>query len=85
MEKSNDYYVVKLPSRFQIGDKVCLNLQVYDGTEEVSSILKCKIVNVHFASEKVRYDLEFTVNKEGNSTRIYNVDSAFVIDRITEE
>ncbi len=77
LNKSN---VRKLPSRFQIGDKVSLNFN--DG----GTLTGCEIIKVHFTESKVLYDVELTahyygledkLSEETFSTRLYNLDSAF--------
>lgn len=66
--------VRRLPSRFQIDDKVELNFN------DAGQINNCEIIKVHFSESKVLYDVEiaFHVEKEEFSTRLYNVDSCFV-------
>ncbi len=66
---------IMLPSAFQPEDNA---LFCFDGAK-----IQAKVLGVHFYNGKVKYDLElYESPKEGNdshySTRIYNVDSAFV-------
>ncbi len=78
---------LKLPSRFQIGDKVKLD---FYGSGNVEN---CKVIKVHFTESKVLYDVDVNGNfdtlkdvidqeevKLNNSwsTRLYNIDSVFV-------
>jgi len=59
-----------LPCQHQHGDKVWLNLW--------SANISAEILNVHFYDGKVKYDLEL-FGGNGETTRIYNVDSVFVV------
>lgn len=68
----------KLPSTHQFGDEVNVtffNNGVFTGT----------VVKIHFTESKVFYDLEVEFKYKGldelGSTRVYNVDSAFVTAR----
>lgn len=64
------------PSRYNIGDQVVLSIcQVYG---ENPYPLKAKILSVHFYEGKVKYDLEIPV-ETGPPTRMYNIDSCFVL------
>lgn len=58
----------KLPSRFQIGEKVEL---AFYGNGEVKN---CEVIKVHFTESKVLYDVQVA-----ELTRLYNVDSCYVI------
>lgn len=62
-----------LPSQHQIEDRVNVEMVV----AEKPVIIPATVVNVHFYPGKVKYDLEIEL-KEG-ATRIYNVDSCFVM------
>lgn len=68
---------IKLPSQHQIGHFVVLDFG------EVGKILNCEINKVHFAEGKVLYDVVIHLNGKrgivGPTTRLYNVDSVFVI------
>lgn len=63
-----------LPSAHQIDDSVWFNLW--------STSVPSDVVGIHFYAGKVKYDLQLnmlTSNEDGEATtRIYNVDSAFV-------
>lgn len=65
--------LIGLPSAHQIDDKVYLNLW---GKEPIYA----QVHAVHFYAGKVKYDLE-VFGGNGENTRIYNVDSAFVISK----
>lgn len=89
-EKLNTKSVKKLPSRFQIGDKVKL---VFG---DAGTLTNCRILKVHFSESKVLYDVEVIMHyqmidtdfskdmdtylKEEFLTRLYNVDSAFLTE-----
>lgn len=60
---------IKLPSAHQFGDEVWLVLW--------SAKIASQVHGVHFYEGKVKYDLT-VYGGDGLSTRIYNVDSAFV-------
>jgi hypothetical protein len=69
----------KLPSRFQIGDKVSVRLR------PMLVIDTAEVIKVHFTENKVFYDLEVEFDYptppddgEKGYTRIYNIDSALV-------
>lgn len=59
-----------LPSRFQIGDEVLVNMF------EAGYIKNCKVIKIHFTKSKVSYDLE--IDTENLFTRLYNIDSVFI-------
>lgn len=59
-----------LPSKYQIGDAVTFKV----GNVKIGA----KVISVHFTISKVRYDLE--IKTDENTTRIYNVDSCYVVD-----
>lgn len=63
------------PSRYQIGQYVWFRLWSAD----IAATVLC----VHFYEGKVKYDLEL-LGTDGDKTRIYNVDSAYVQDKIPE-
>jgi hypothetical protein len=60
---------IKLPSAHQFGDNVWVNLW---GTELIGEICA-----VHFFLGKVKYDVK-TFGEDGDYTKLYLVDSAFV-------
>lgn len=71
--------VSKLPSRYQIDDKVVVSFGLSGRIEN------CKVIKVHFTKSKVLYDIEIAIEcedldgKESTSyTRVYNIDSCFV-------
>lgn len=64
---------VNLPSQHAIGQPVWLRLWSHD----IIGTVLC----VHFYEGKVKYDLEL-LGSDGDKTRIYNVDSYYVVDRI---
>lgn len=59
-----------LPSQHQIGHYI--NFQI----EQMK--VRAEILSVHFYEGKVKYDLELKL-KDKSATRIYNVDSVFVV------
>jgi hypothetical protein len=70
----------KLPSRFKHGDIVSVNVKGF-------MIDKAEVLKVHFTESKVFYDLgiEFDYSEPNlpkGYTRIYNVDSAFLVPKI---
>lgn len=87
MDQLNTDEKVKLPSRFQVGDHigVILNDQTKFGGY---------VTTVHFTESKVKYDIAVVVNSYSNppdvndtveeillKTRLYNIDSAFVVSK----
>lgn len=68
--------LIKLPSKFQIGDKVVAEFITSGST----TVLPCTVIAVHFYPGKVKYDLEIVIN-ELEATRVYNVDCVFVTAR----
>lgn len=72
----------KLPSRFQINDRVSLCI---DG-----KVVQCKVHAIHFLPSKVKYDLDAVIayypvcsetpNGGEAYTRLYNIDGACVTD-----
>jgi hypothetical protein len=78
---------IQLPSHCQIGDYVDLRVRALGAGEHTGNLLDAgKVIKVCFSPGKVTYDLEFTVeidheNKKRHTTRIHNVDSAFVLKR----
>lgn len=65
----------KLPSKFQIKDLVSIEMGLI-------LIPNCRILKVHFSEKKVLYDVEI-MYETGQVTRMYNVDSVFVVERKT--
>lgn len=63
------------PSRYGIGEFVWFRLWSAD----IAAMILC----VHFYEGKVKYDLELLAD-DGDKTRIYNVDSVYVVDKIPE-
>lgn len=63
------------PSRYEIGQSVWFRLWSAD----IVAVVLC----VHFYEGKVKYDLELLAD-DGDKTRIYNVDSVYVVDKIPE-
>lgn len=66
---------IKLPSRYQIGDKVSIKIS------SMFVVESAEIIKIHFSESKVTYDLLvrldiFKDEAESSFTRIYNVDSA---------
>jgi hypothetical protein len=66
----------KLPSQHQIGDAVWLTLWEKSLIAEVHA--------VHFTKSKVKYDLNLLA-LGGDTTRIYNIDSVYVIKKLGED
>lgn len=64
---------LQLPSQHQLGQPVWLRLWSADIIGEILSI--------HFHEGKVKYDLKL-IGNNGETTRIYNVDSTFVASKI---
>lgn len=66
---------VLLPSRYKHNDPVFFKF----GDVKICAMIHA----VHFTISKVKYDLDlFSVTTDGeDSTRIYNVDSVYVVDR----
>jgi predicted RNA-binding protein len=60
----------KLPSRFQFGDVVKIDLENF-------KIGRAWVIKVHFTKDKVQYDLELYLGAK-SKTRLYNIDAAFV-------
>lgn len=65
--------IIELPSQHQIGNEVWLTLW--------SSPIASEIHAVHFYEGKVKYDL-IVFGGNGDQTRLYNVDSVFVVKQI---
>lgn len=69
---------MKLPSKYQVNDHV--RLDFFDA----GFVKNCTIIKVHFTESKVLYDVDVTigtdVNGKPNKTRLYNIDSCFVVD-----
>lgn len=66
----------QLPSGHQLGDAVWLALW--------SARVCSEVIAVHFYEGKVKYDLK-VIGEDGYTTRLYNVDSAFVTKGTQEE
>lgn len=64
-----------LPSRHKIGQPVWLRLWSHD--------IIATVLCVHFYEGKVKYDLEL-LGDNGDKTRIYNVDSMYVVDKLPD-
>lgn len=74
-----------LMSRYAINDKVKLNFF------SAGIIDNCRIIKIHFTESKVLYDVEIEMlipippiggtETTEYSTRLYNIDSSFVIDK----
>jgi hypothetical protein len=69
MYLENLFKLIGLPSEHQIDDKVWYTLW--------SANVSGEIKGVHFYPGKVKYDLEL-FGKDGETTRIYNIDSVYV-------
>lgn len=67
-----------LPSKYQINDNV--RLDFFDA----GFVKNCTVIKVHFTDSKVLYDVDVTigtdVNGKPNKTRLYNIDSCFLVD-----
>ena len=70
--------VIQLPSQHEIGDEVLLSINQSFGDNPYP--FTAKVLAVHFYANKVKYDLEIPIADE-NPTRIYNIDSCFVIKK----
>lgn len=70
-----DADATKLPSQFQIGDTAWFT---FDYENDKGAGAKCEILCVHYYPGKVKYDLEIELS-DGSKTRIYNIDSIFVV------
>lgn len=81
MEPQNEK--TQLPSRFQIGDSVAVNLF------NAGKFGAAKVKDVRFSEGKVKYDLRVCVERENERsedspalyTRLYGIDSDFVVSR----
>lgn len=66
----------KTPSQFQIGERVYLDFQT-------SGALDGFVTGIHFTKSKVRYDVSVDLLSKGSDeilkTRLYNIDSAFIV------
>lgn len=62
--------ILTLPSAHQIGDAVWFNLW--------STSLVSEVAAVHFYPGKVKYSLDVNVRGGEGTTRLINIDSAFV-------
>jgi hypothetical protein len=65
-----------LPSQFNIGDIVIFSVNQSFG--EIPYPYKANVIAVHFYEGKVKYDLSIPIYNEP-PTRIYNIDSCFVL------
>ena len=69
-------HVNKLPSKYQIGNKVILDFG------KSGKLIGGRIIKVHFTESKVLYDVDLVIEspdgKTGGYTRIYNIESDFV-------
>jgi len=74
---------IKLPSQHQIGDKAVFSINQKglegDADYEVCN-MTATILAVHFYEGKVKYDLEIPIAEEP-PTRLYNIDSCFVLKK----
>lgn len=66
MNEYDEKFGDKLPSRFQLGDRV--DIEFYGR----GSVTNCEVIKVHFTESKVMYDLAI------GSERLYNIDSRLV-------
>lgn len=66
-----------LPSLFKDGDKAWFT---FDPENQQGMGANCEILCVHFYPGKVKYDIEVTLS-DGTTTRLYNIDSCFVVSR----
>lgn len=80
LAKQSIYSMTQLPSQHQIGDLVLLNLSLSDIVNPPSA----EVIGIIFYEDKVKYNLEVQLG-EGHFTRIYNVDSVFVIKIVDTE
>jgi hypothetical protein len=71
---------VELPSQHQVGDKVLMCLMPEGHDEDSFPGIPAVVNAVHFYRGKVKYDLELRFIG-GDSTRIYNIDSVFVLKK----
>lgn len=69
---------IQLPSRYQVDDKVLLCLMPEGNISDSFPGLISIVRGVHFFRGKVKYDLEIKFYGD-ISTRIYNVDSIYVL------
>lgn len=78
---------LRLPSHLQINDYADVILTKEGLSSRANMLSAGKVIKVHFTESKVTYDFEFTTAIEDNhryTTRIHNVDSAFVVKRDNE-
>lgn len=68
--------LIVTPSQFQIGDKAIFEVKP-EGDMSYYGI-PCEILAVHFYPGKVKYDLDLLFIDD-KRTRIYNVDSVYII------
>lgn len=61
---------ILLPSKFQIGHFMDISLGV------AGTLLGCEVIKVHFAVNKILYDVEVTISKT-EKTRIYNIEEKY--------
>lgn len=66
----------QLPSKFQLGSRVFVDLKQ-------AGAFDAFVIRVHFTVSKVSYDVSVDVganDEEVFKTRLYNIDSAFVVE-----
>lgn len=77
-EGLNGSTVSNIPFKYKNGDHVRLDFF------NAGFVKNCTIIKVHFTDSKVLYDVDVTigtdVNGAPNKTRLYNIDSCFVVD-----
>jgi hypothetical protein len=64
------------PSQFNINDRVMFCIHQSSGPHPYP--FNARILGVHFYAGKVKYDLEIPIDNEP-PTRVYNIDSCFVL------
>ena len=83
MQRRNDNNHVEYPSRFALnqGVKIYFSTNQYGEINTDTLALNGTVRGVHFYEGKVKYDIElFWTNENGGvHTRIYNVDSLYVV------
>lgn len=78
MNLESVYKIEQLPAQHQIGDKV--NFSITQSFGESPYPFTAEVKAVHFYAGKVKYDLEIPIAEEA-PTRIYNIDSCFVLPK----
>lgn len=76
LKEENNYII---DSNYKIGDYI--SLSITQENVENPAILKGKVIGVHLYANNTKYDLEIPVLNE-SPTRIYNIDSCFLLDKI---